>query len=263
MRRGALIDGNRAELAASISRYADPEADIETLQADRAGPVFNMARFDATKARNRLLAKGGLSAGRIARYALYPLELRWCFHTNVRPIWNEPRPALAVQQKRGTSFLIGRMSAERPREGLPVYMTQALPDYHLLRPNVQAIPLKVWEDGKEGDLFSSSSTSRANLSAKARGWLSALGWHDPDSDSDAGAAPWLHALAIGLARRESGGGSGWLATNPVASVSGRPISIGSTWRAPCGSPRSGPPCVGYYQRYSGPALSRSGCDDSN
>lgn len=215
MRRGALIHIDLEKLQTSIQDYSDPAITINTLRGKKSGPVFDMARYDAAKARDRFLAQGGLSAGRFTRYAMYPLELRWCFHTNVRPIWNEPRPALAAQQERGNMFLISRMSAERPREGLPLYMTKALPDYHLLRPNIQAIPFWVSQEVREGDLFNNGETNRANLSTPARLWLETLGWPDPDTNTRAAAAPWLHALAVCCA-------PAWLHENRAAILAGWP-----------------------------------------
>ena len=40
------------------------------------------------------------------------------------------------------------MTAERPDEGVPASVTTALPDYHLLRPNIVAIPFMVETHGE-------------------------------------------------------------------------------------------------------------------
>jgi hypothetical protein len=101
-----------------------------------------------------------------------------------------------------------------------MFCTQALPDYHLLRPNVVAIPIrlrkqrKLAPDGATGDLFHATAISDAgrpfaNLSAAARQYLRTLGITDPDADTDTAALVWMHALAIGfspeyLAENEAG-----------------------------------------------------------
>jgi hypothetical protein len=96
--------------------------------------------------------------------------------------------------------LIARMNAERPNENAPALVTRALPDYHLLRPNVVAIPMQLRGAGqRQRDLLSRAHDgrqNRANLSARAREYLGQLGLPDPDSDGDAAELIWLHALAI-------------------------------------------------------------------
>jgi hypothetical protein len=72
-------------------------------------------------------------------------------------------------------------------------LTDALPDYHLLRPNGSAITFF-------------QANGRANLSTPARTWLAALGLPSPDTDREIAFLPWYHALAIGYA-------PAWLAEN--------------------------------------------------
>lgn len=88
--------------------------------------------------------------------------------------------------------------AERPLEGLPIIPVSVLADYHLLRPNVQAIPTRIYQsNARQGDILNQETGSRANLSRRARDWLTSIEWPDPDLTVEAGKAPWLHALAIG------------------------------------------------------------------
>jgi len=51
--------------------------------------------------------------------------------------------ALAAQRWPGNQFFITRMFAERPDEQITMTMTACLPDYHLLRPNAVAIPIRL------------------------------------------------------------------------------------------------------------------------
>ncbi len=128
---------------------------------------------------------------------MFPLDNRWCYHTNKAGLWNRSRPELATHAERDNVFLVSRMMAERPQEGLPVFPTKILPDYHLLRPNIRAFPTRIHEiDAEQGELLATTRGDRANLSAGARQWLQDIGAPDPDADSATGAAPWLHALAV-------------------------------------------------------------------
>src|SRR5438093_9122722 len=98
-------------------------------------------------------------------------------------------------------FSVVRRFAERPKEGRPATVTTALPDYHLLRPNAVAIPMRLrtnpasdpsWP--QESIAFGHDQTTSANLSKPARAYLASLTSVDPDSDQDLSRAIWRHAL---------------------------------------------------------------------
>lgn len=200
MRKGSLMSIDREPLEERMRRYLDPTLSFETVRASRSGPVQNAGRFNSEAARRRILAAEPFDRGRLVRYSMFPLDQRWVYHTNVRPVWNEPRPEFASQVRGRNLFIISRMMAERPREGVPVIVSRALADYHLLRPNVQAMPSRLFDNaGRQGELLDRVPSKRANLSARARDWLVAINWPDPDADAEAGAAPWLHMLAISYA----------------------------------------------------------------
>jgi hypothetical protein len=192
MRFGALTSLDKDALLQQMTFYLDPTRSWSEVKAMGSGPVRDAGRFSAQEARDNLLKKKEMVAvGNIRRYSLYPLDNRWAYWTPVRPLWNEPRPALVANAFSGNRFFITRMSAERPTEGIPATVTPALPDYHLLRPNVVAIPFTV--EHHEGSLF--AAERKANLSATARAYLKSLRLGDPDSQPNIARLLWLHALA--------------------------------------------------------------------
>jgi hypothetical protein len=77
-----------------VRRYLDPALSFDTVRAGGSGPVDVAGRFDPVAARRRIVAQEPFTATRIVRYAMLPLDQRWAYHTNVRPIWNAPRPEL-------------------------------------------------------------------------------------------------------------------------------------------------------------------------
>ena len=192
MRRGALMHVSSEALSERIKTYFDTTLSWEAFQTLGVGLAQDGGRFDAKATRAKVQNIEQFNVSRIRRYALYPLDLRWCYHSNTRPLWNEPRPALASQGWPGNKFLVTRMVAERPNENVPIMMTSALPDYHLLRPNAVAIPLQL-----RTSLLGQTETPTANLSKAARTYLAALGLTDPDADADTAALLWMHTLAIG------------------------------------------------------------------
>jgi hypothetical protein len=193
MRFGALISLDKDALFQHMTAYLDPARSWSEVSAMASGPVRDAGRFSAQGARDNLLKKKEkVAMENIRRYSLYPFDNRWAYWSSMRPMWNEPRPALVAHAFSGNNFFITRMSAERPTEGIPATVTTALPDYHLLRPNVVAIPFTVEYHGD--GLF--AAERRANLSAAARGYLKFLGLGDPDSQPNVAQLLWLHALAV-------------------------------------------------------------------
>ncbi len=206
MRKWALIDINKEALQERMEAYFNPEKDWSELKALGSGLTLDAGRFNAKEARTKLLKSERYVAEKIVRYALYPFDSRWAYHSNKRPLWNEPRPALAAQAWPGNRFFITRMFAERPHEHAPAIMTSLLPDYHLLRPNAVAIPLHLRhvqdqeDDGHHGRIKAREDAPAAapvgNLSPQARAYLKELDVADPDQDANAASLVWLHALAI-------------------------------------------------------------------
>jgi hypothetical protein len=216
MRKGALMSIDRPSLEGRLRRYMDPTLSFETVRREGVGPIDSAGRFNPERARQRILSRETFDSSRIVRYALLPLDNRFSYHTTVRPIWNEPRPEFAAQVREGNLFIVSRMMAERPQEGIPIVATRTLADYHLLRPNVQAIPVRLFSsDRPQNDMLANEPASRANLSSSARAWLMSIGWPDPDTNIELGAALWLHVLAIGCS-------PAWLSENRAAVLAGWP-----------------------------------------
>jgi hypothetical protein len=217
MRRGSLMAFEKQTLEARMLRYFDPNADWKEIASGGFGPTIDAGRFNAKDARAKLLTTESFHAKQIVRYALYPFDVRWAYHSNKRPLWNEPRPALAAQVWKGNKMFITRMAAERPHEQFCMSMTSALPDYHLLRPNAVAIPIRLRpvqaeiakkKDDGNGEFASilheatpeyggGGTKTTANLSTAAREYLAKLGVKNPDADENTAALLWMHALAVG------------------------------------------------------------------
>jgi predicted helicase len=90
------------------------------------------------------------------------------------------------------------MLAERPSENVAMMATNVLPDYHLLRPNAVAIPVMLEKQSTGGLFGSDEGGAIANLSTKARKYLSLLDLNNPDIDLSIASLLWYHALAIGF-----------------------------------------------------------------
>jgi hypothetical protein len=98
MRRGSLIDIDKNSLAEKMRIYYDPKVDWATLKSLMIGLTEEAGRYDPKSCRERVLKAEGFDDHRIMRYALYPFDVRWCYYSSIRPLWNEPRPALVAQK---------------------------------------------------------------------------------------------------------------------------------------------------------------------
>jgi hypothetical protein len=205
MRRGALMAYDKETLRDRMTAYFDPEVDWATFAGLGTGLSKDAGRFNPATTRSRLQEAETFDEARLKRYSLYPLDNRWCYYSSVRPLWNEPRPELVSQRADEESFLIVRRFAERPKEGRPAFFTSALPDYHLLRPNVAAIPLRLRTSPAEGISNGKQSTmyedlghngTTANLSQGTRQYLASLTKSNPNEDEALSRYVWYHALAV-------------------------------------------------------------------
>lgn len=230
-RGGALIDIDRPALVARMQAYFDAQVEWEDLATLETGLTKDAAAFDARRARDAVLQAESFDSARIRRFAARPLDGLWCYYSAIGSLWNRPRPALWAQAWPGNRFLVTRMNAERPGEQHPIYMTTALPDDHLLRPNIGAIPLRLRREAPPLQTETSSQqsllqhlemppttpaaeTTIANLSPLVRAYLASLGLPDPDDDEHAATLLWHHALAVGyspayLAEHADGIRSDW------------------------------------------------------
>lgn len=203
MRKGALMDIERGALETRMRSYYDPAVTWKELEALATGLTQDGGNFNARAARAKLQAEDVFDKSHFVRYALYPLDCRWCYYSGIRPLWNRARPDLVEQHWPGNRFIVTRMMAERPHERIAVVATSALPDYHLLRPNAVAIPTRLRPGGKRPNSLAQTafpvdaSPTTANLSLPARGYLGSLGVTDPDADAETAELIWMHALAIG------------------------------------------------------------------
>jgi hypothetical protein len=196
-----LIDDNQSALAEKMRQYFDSENSWEYLCSINHKLTKNAARFDAKAARGKVTAIEKYDDDRIKRYLLRPYETKWCYYCPVRPLWNEPRPALFKHNFNGNSFLISRPASVASPEGVPIYFTRAMGDFDCIRGHSYQSPIRICREPskrKKGDVTNNMFTEyAANLSDIARKYLQGLSLGDPDKNVENSELIWMHALAIG------------------------------------------------------------------
>lgn len=208
-RRGAMISIDREPLAIRMRAYLDSRVSNDEAKQIVPGLLRVAARFDPEKCRRLALQKHAFDEANLRRFTVLPFDVRWCYWSPMRPMWNEPRPDLVAQHWLGNSFLHVRRFGRKPEERVPVYFGTALPELHLMDPDVVSIPLQ-WRS----NLLGVESTG-ANLSKGARDYLGKLGLSDIDGKRENAKAVWLHALAISYS-------NAWLSENADAIRTGFP-----------------------------------------
>jgi hypothetical protein len=210
-RGSALIDIERGALEERMRMYFDSSVDWETLINLKTGLTEDAARFDAQKARIKVLATEGFELNQLLRYSLRPFDTRYCYFSSTRPLWNEPRPTYWAQYKSNNGFLVSRPAGAANPEGIPLYFTTALGDNDSLRGHAYYFSVsgtgnldKTSRSNKrvnQGSFLEDSTEAdiRSNLSPAARVYLTTLGVENVDEDKEAAALVWMHALAIGYA----------------------------------------------------------------
>ncbi len=197
MRRGALMDIDEERLRERIDAYFDASRSWSDIEQMHQGLASNAGSFDAEKSWKKAAGSEGALHGQFRRYSLMPFDNRFCYWT-ATVLWNRPRPALVDQAWPGNRFFVVRPAAERPHEWIPATVTSCLPDYHLLRPNVVAIPMELSSHEARGHQLTMQpdpGQPKENLSAAAKAYLGDLSIDSTERSAEQGLV-WFHAAAV-------------------------------------------------------------------
>ena len=198
-RRLSLLGFEAVDVSTRMQAYFDLSTSVDRLkELGGAGLMQDAARFNAINARNKLVHAEKFSQERIVRYAYRPFDVRWCYYTSVRPIWNEPRPELVANLFSGNRFLVYRKNAIEAGDGAPLFVTSSLGDEHLLHKDAYFAPFWLVEGESDscfaGNLFDSIRVP--NLNDAAIAYLGKLGLLKSQIQTTHGDVLWKHFLAI-------------------------------------------------------------------
>jgi len=162
-----------------------------------------MARFDAKAARVKALAVEQFKLEAIRRLMVRPFDIRWCYYTPTRPIWNEPRPLYVEQCWPGNHAFVTRRKGVASPEGVPFFFTSAIGAQHGLNTDAYYMPVRIRTaalkraEAGQTALVTEPPPPRANISPAIRRYLKAVGIGDSEGDEEAAGLVWKHALAVG------------------------------------------------------------------
>ena len=100
--------------------YYDPEVDWQTLEALGTGLTEDASGFNAKMARPKVQTAEQYQPSRLNCYALRPFDTRWCYYSDISPLWNRPGPTLREQCWESNKLLISRFHSQPKPEGVPI-----------------------------------------------------------------------------------------------------------------------------------------------
>ncbi len=210
-RRGlALISIDREALESRMRSYFDPAVSDEDIRRIYPPMMMTGNRIVGPDARKKILAAFRYDLSKIVRYPIKPMDARWCYLENLRPLFSEPSPELLAQRKiSNNAFFVTRDTADKSEEGAPFFFSRSVADYDSISGHARHFPVFVMRQksaarpGGEGQqiLLGSSvageTAAEPNLSHRVRNFLSGLGLTKPEEVFSESGLIWMHALAIG------------------------------------------------------------------
>ena len=205
-RRGfALISMDKAPLVDRITAYFDVNITDGEIKNIHPSLMMTGNRIVGPEARRKVQSEYEFDESRVVRYPFKPMDIRWCYLENMRPLFSEPSPQLLNQRFPGNAFFITRDTADKDPEGPPFLFSNVVCDYDCISGHARHFPvhLRIGSERRISDnhalpgMESSSEKITANLSSFARDYLTSLGLPNPDTDQKTAELIWHHALAIG------------------------------------------------------------------
>jgi len=181
-RGGGLISMDRISLSMKMSSYLDPKKDFEQAKAANQELATVRARYRPKETRQKTIELEGFDDNNVKRFYMYAFDLRWAYATEVRPLWNEPRPQLQHLLSEAEGFLVLRPQQIADPEGFPAYWSSCLFHQHGMHKDGYLVPV----------VENLSGAPRPNLSDTVLAHLAVLGIAP---SPDAARLVWHHALA--------------------------------------------------------------------
>lgn len=206
-RKEALVAIDRAVLEKRMRLYFDETIEWDVIAALGTGLTENAARFNARETRKRVLDEEKYGSSKVRRVVVRPMDLRWCYYTGVRPLWNESRPKYYEQCWDGNTALVTRRKGVANPEGVPFYFSVTIGLQHAMNTDAYYIPTSLRRSKlslKESNQSALKLESKArdhefvpNLSAASWTYLKTLVGSSHADPHDLGKLIWDHCLAIG------------------------------------------------------------------
>ena len=167
-RDGFLVDTDLDRLKARIGDYFDRTLSHEEIARRYPSAMKTTARFDAGKARNRLLARGGLDEDGFVRFAYRPFDDRWLYWEGDTKLLDEKRADYKPHVVEENLWLSAAQHLRKDVTEAQTCFTRHMASLHLIERTALMFPAWLRDDGE-------STGRRPNFTATARRYLDRLG----------------------------------------------------------------------------------------
>ena len=204
-----VFEGEEEQLAL-LEAYLDPKTSDDQIRLQAPKFMKSSGELNAETTRETLKGTVRYDESKIVRYLFKPFDTRRAYlDADIQPLFSRPSPELiSLRDIPGIEFLITRDTADKSPEGPPFYFSTKICDYDSISGHARHFPTRLRDGSKKTSggpqttfLAAAVSKTVANLSPAARKYLQTLGILDPDSNAEAAAIIWRHALAVGYSPR--------------------------------------------------------------
>jgi hypothetical protein len=205
-RRGNSLIVLEKERLNALRSYLDESNTDAEIRLIAPNFMKSAGEFEAEKTRKNLKGKVKFSDSYIVKYPFKPFDIRFSYlDSDIQPLFSRPSPELlSLRAIKRNTFFITRDTADKAQEGVPFYYSSLISDYDSIAGHARHFPLVIHQktkskvaDKKQTEAFDVKEKATANLSDKARGYLTKLAIINPDKNEQDVSLVWMHSLAIG------------------------------------------------------------------
>ena len=181
-----LVDVDLDRLKSRVASYLNPDLSHEDTERRYPSIMKSVARFDARRVREALLARGCPDEAGFVRYSYRPFDTRWLYWESDNGLLDRPRPEYKPHVFDGNLWL---SSAQHLRKGATepqTCFTRDIASYHLIERGALWFPAWLRDEGL--GLGNDEAQRRPNLSSAAQRYLDRLSFGVDDL--------FHHALAV-------------------------------------------------------------------
>ena len=171
-RDGFLVDTDLARLKARVADYFDATLSHEEIGQRYPGVMKTTARFDASKVRDTLVARGGPIDANFIRYAYRPFDNRWLYWEAETKLLDEKRTAYRPHVFEGNIWLSAAQHLRKGAEEPQACFTEHMGSLHLIERGANWFPAWLRDDGLRID--GNEEQQRPNLTGPAQRYLERL-----------------------------------------------------------------------------------------
>ena len=171
-RDGFLVDTDLARLKARVADYFDATLSHEEIGQRYPGVMKTTARFDASKVRDTLVARGGPIDANFIRYAYRPFDNRWLYWEADSVLLDRPRTAYRPHVFEGNIWLSAAQHLRKGAEEPQACFTEHMGSLHLIERGANWVPAWLRDDGLRID--GNEEQQRPNLTGPAQRYLERL-----------------------------------------------------------------------------------------